>query len=305
LSEKKVSWARLSIISNSLLVIFKVLVGIFTGSVSIIAEGLHSGVDLMASLITFFSVKVANRPADVRHPYGHGKVENMAGTIEGLLIFLGAALIIKEAVPKFWEPELPESLGWGIGVMAVSAVINFFISQTLLKVAKETDSPALEADGWHLRTDVYTSLGVLLGLALIKITGISYFDPILALIVAGMILKAAYEITFEGFANMVDTALPETEITVIKNSITQYGEKFLEFHKLRARKSGSERFIDLHLVVPEKLSVKEVHDLCNKIERDIEEKLPNSHVLIHAEPCQKDLNECKECPYCPEKKADQ
>ncbi|NYE56380.1 cation diffusion facilitator family transporter [Carboxydothermus ferrireducens] len=303
MNDKKVSWARLSIISNTLLVLFKIVVGFFTGSVSIIAEGLHSGVDLLASIITFFSVKVASRPADVRHPYGHGKVENIAGTIEGLLIFLGAVLIIKEALPKFWHPEMPESLGWGMGVMAVSSLVNFFISQTLLKIAKETDSPALEADGWHLRTDVYTSAGVLLGLLLIKLTGITYFDPILALIVAGMILKAAYEITFEGFANMVDTALPEKEIALIKDSIANYGEKFLEFHKLRARKSGSERFIDLHLVVPEKLSVKEVHDLCNKIERDIEEKLPNSHVLIHAEPCQKEQRQCEDCPYCSEKKS--
>jgi len=292
MQSEKESWARLSIVSNSVLVVLKIIVGILTGSVSIVAEGLHSGVDLAASVITFFGVRISGRKADKDHHFGHGKFENVAGVAEGILIFVGAGIIIYEALPKLFKGEGPETLGWGLGVMALSSLVNFFVSQKLFKIAKKTGSPALAADAWHLRTDVYTSLGVFGGLALIKITGKAIFDPIIALCVAMIILKAAYDITMEGIAHMVDVSLPDDELATIHGALARQGEHYLEFHDLRARKSGSQRFIDLHLVVPREHPIHRIHDLCNALETEIEKDLPHSHVLIHPEPCDAG---CKTC----------
>jgi len=296
MSDSKVRWARLSIVSNSLLTVLKIIVGIATGSVSIAAEGLHSGMDLLASIITYISVRIGGRKADRTHHFGHGKVENFAGMLEGILIFGGGAIIIWEAVPKLYTGKGPEALGWGLGVMAFSSLVNFFVSRKLFSIAKKTDSPALAADAWHLRTDVYTSAGVLFGLGLIKVTGMPIFDPIVALAVAAFIMKAAYDITKEGFAHMVDVTLPEDELEKIKASIERHGDNFLEFHELRARKSGSERFIDLHIVMPRNLPLAKAHELCDLVEADIERELPNSHVLTHPEPCE---NTCKDCGLAP------
>ena len=287
-----VKWARLSIVSNALIAALKIIVGTLTGSVSVVAEGLHSTVDLVASVITFIAVKISSRQADRDHHYGHGKFENIAGMVEGLLIFAGAAVIIKEAVPKLLSGEGPETLGWGFAVMALSSVVNYLVSAKLFRVAHRTGSPALEADAWHLRTDVYTSAGVLGGLILIKLTGKAILDPVVALVVAGFIIKAAYEITRDGFAHMVDVSLPEAEIEKVKAAVLKHGGRFIEFHELRARKSGPQRFIDLHVVMPRTLSLLKAHELCDLIEGEIERDLPNSHVLIHAEPCETPCEDC-------------
>jgi cation diffusion facilitator family transporter len=293
MQSEKVRWAKLSVVSNSVLTILKIIVGMTTGSVSIVAEGAHSAVDLIASVITFVSVKVAGRKADKRHQYGHGKVENLAGVIEGVLIFLAAGYIIFEALPKLAHNKGPEQLGWGVGVMALSSLINFGVSKKLFSVAKKTDSPALAADAWHLRTDVYTSAGVLFGLVLIKLTGMPIFDPILALVVACFIIKAAWDITSEGLSYMVDASLPDDEMKKVHEAIAAHGQDFVEFHELRARKSGSQRFIDLHLVVPQDMPIRMAHDICSRIEDQIEANLSNSSVLIHPEPCGK--LDCKLC----------
>jgi len=181
----KVSIARLSILSNSFLIVLKLAVGFISGSVSIISEAIHSSMDLIAAVIAFFSVKVSDTPPDSRHPYGHGKVENISGVIEALLIFIAAIWIIIEGVKKLLSNDIKlESIGIGSAVMLVSAVLNAFVSGRLYKVARETKSVALEADALHLKTDVYTSLGVAVGLGLIMLTGINWLDPVVAILVA-------------------------------------------------------------------------------------------------------------------------
>ena len=289
---ESIKWARLSIASNALLAVLKIAVGTLTGSVSVVAEGLHSTVDLVASVITFIAVRISSRQADRDHHYGHGKFENIAGLVEGLLIFAGAGVIIKEALPKLLSGEGPVTLGWGFGVMALSSLVNYMVSAKLFRVAHSTGSPALEADAWHLRTDVYTSAGVLGGLILIKLTGKAIFDPVVALVVAVFIIKAAYEITRDGFSHMVDVSLPDGELDAVKASVLKHGGRFLEFHELRARKSGPQRFIDLHVVMPRTLSLLKAHELCDILEGEIEKVLPNSHVLIHAEPCETPCEQC-------------
>jgi cation diffusion facilitator family transporter len=284
LQRKKIKTARLSIFSNTLLIFMKLLAGILTGSVSIISEAIHSSMDLMAAVIAFFSVKVSALPPDKKHPYGHGKFENISGVVEALLIFIAAGWIIYEAVKKLMEPSLPESIGIGTIVMFVSAVVNFFVSRRLSKVAKETDSVALEADSLHLKTDVYTSLGVCVGLLLIWITNISLLDPIVAMLVACLILYESYSLLKRAFSPLLDTQLPDEEIKTVEEIIRKHLTANMGYHMLRTRKSGNMRHVDLHLELPGNLSVAESHDLCDKIENDIMSKIDHIEVYIHIEP---------------------
>ncbi len=199
LDRLKQQTARLSVISNTSLVLMKFVVGFAIGSVSIISEAIHSSMDLIAAVIAFFSVRKSAEPPDAAHSFGHGKFEDLSGFIEALLIFVAAILIIYEAVRKllgYTTVELqPEMIIFGIAVMGISALANWYVSHRLFIVAKESESIALESDAWHLRTDVYTSLGVFAGLILITLTGNPIFDPLFALCVAVVIMKAAYDLT--------------------------------------------------------------------------------------------------------------
>lgn len=304
----KTGVATLSVVSNAFLTVSKVLIGTISGSVSIISEGIHSGIDLIASIIALIAVSESGKPADGRHAYGHGKIENVSGTIEAVLIFVAALWIILEAIKKIADGVVVENYGLGLLVMGISASSNFVISHLLMKVAKRTDSIALEADALHLRTDVYTSIGVFLGLFLMKITGWAILDPIIAMGVALLIIKAAFDLTRESFLPLVDVSLPLAEQEVISSIINKHSSQFVEFHKLRTRKSGAERHIDLHLVVPKYASVIEVHQLCDQIENEVIQELPGASILIHAEPCRQKSNctVCEEskgvCEYCQSEK---
>ena len=299
ISREKTNVALLSVASNTLLTASKVAIGLISGSVSILSEGIHSGIDLLAACIAFFAVRESGKPADSRHAYGHGKIENVSGTIEAILIFVAAAMIIVEALRKIgWIIQGGDgqvgslALSLGLVVMGCSALINVFVSSRLMKIAKKTDSVALEADALHLRTDVYTSAGVFAGLLLIKYTGWYILDPLIALGVALMIIKAAYDLTVKAFAPLVDVSLPEEERKIISGVLFRYADQFVEFHELRTRKSGPERHVDLHLVVSRHASVGEIHELCDLIEQEISSQLQGAQVLIHAEPCHSTAVEC-------------
>ncbi|ADJ25422.1 cation diffusion facilitator family transporter [Dehalogenimonas lykanthroporepellens BL-DC-9] len=289
----KTGTAALSIASNSMLIMLKVVVGIMTGAVSILAEAIHSGLDLVAAVIAFFGVRAADQPADHEHAFGHGKWENVSGTIEAILIFAAAIWIIVEAVERIIHGAAVEMLGWGIAVMAVSVIANTLVSRRLFKVARATDSLALEADGQHLRTDVMTSAGVMVGLGLVQITGWQLLDPLVAIGVALIIIKAAWDILHKSFGGIIDTALPEEERQAIAGVIDAHRRNLAGFHSLRTRKAGSQRFAELHLVVSRHLSVDEAHQLCDHLEADLAEKLPRLEITLHVEPCQDD-----DCPIC-------
>jgi len=278
---EKIRTARLSIISNCCLILMKLLAGIFSGSVSIISEAIHSGMDLLASIIAFLSVKMSDTPPDKEHPYGHGKVENISGVIEAVLIFIAAGWIIYEAIHKIIKPAPIDNIEVGAAVMAVSAIINFLISRRLYKVAKETDSIALEADALHLKTDVYTSAGVAGGLMLIWITGWKFLDPIVAISVALLILKESYSLLKNAYSPLLDTSLSLEENKIIGDVITRKG---LSFHNLRSRKSGQYRFADVHLELPESMVLKDVHRICDEIEVEIKNKISHIEIQIHVEP---------------------
>jgi cation diffusion facilitator family transporter len=278
---EKIRTARLSIISNCSLIVMKLLAGIFSGSVSIISEAIHSGMDLLASIIAFLSVKMSDTPPDRKHPYGHGKVENISGVIEAILIFIAAGWIIFEAIHKIIKPAPIENIEVGAAVMAVSAFINFLVSRRLYMVAKKTDSIALEADALHLKTDVYTSVGVAAGLLLIWITGWKFLDPIVAISVAFLILKESYSLLKNAYSPLLDASLSTEENKIISDVITRKG---FSFHDLRSRKSGQYRFADVHLELPEQMVLKDVHSICDEIEGEIKNKIGIIEIQIHVEP---------------------
>jgi cation diffusion facilitator family transporter len=279
---RKVQIARLSVLSNTCLIIIKVAAGLLSGSVSIISEAIHSSMDLIAAIIAFFSVRVSDNPPDSRHPYGHGKVENISGVIEAILILIAAVWIIVEAVKKLTGGAFEiESIGWGSAVMLISAIVNIIVSRLLYKVAKETGSIALEADALHLKTDVYTSLGVAAGLGLILITDIHVFDPIVAILVALMILTESYRLLRKAFLPLLDEAWATSEISDLKSTLDSMD---VRYHEMRTRIAGNYRFLDLHIEIPRDQSVGSAHEYCDMIEEKLKKKFSNLNVTIHVEP---------------------
>ncbi len=278
----KIKIARISVLSNVILIILKLFVGIISGSVSIISEAVHSSVDLVAAVIAFFSVKVSDTPPDSRHPYGHGKVENISGVIEAILIFLAAAWIVFEAVRKLLGENIVLDKIWiGSLVMVVSAIVNAYVSTRLYKVAHNTRSVALEADALHHKTDIYTSAGVALGLVLILLTGVKWLDPAVAILVALFIIKESYNLLREAFTPLLDTAWDESEITDLKARLDKMG---VRYHDLRTRAAGNYRFIDIHIEVPKEETVGDAHKYCDQIESELMSVFENLNVTIHVEP---------------------
>jgi len=280
---KKTRVVLISIISNSVLIVLKIAAGVFMGSVAVISEAIHSGIDLIAAVVAYIAVRKADEPADDDHPFGHGKFENISGFFEALLIFAAAGLIIYEAIQKFFHLFEVENLDWGIGVMAVSAMVNIFVSRVLFASAKKHGSIAIEADAMHLWTDVFTSVGVTLGLLLIRLTGWHILDPVIAILVAGLILKASLDLTARSIADLADRKLPDNEIDSIHFIVNRFPE-VKGYHKLRTRKSGSRREIDLHIQINKDTTIADSHNLCFRIENAIKSKLAGAYVTIHVEP---------------------
>lgn len=292
--KEKIKVAKLSILSNTGLIGIKLAAGLSTGSVSIISEAIHSTMDLAASVIAFFSVKISSKPADKQHPYGHGKFENVSGVLEAILIFIASLWIIIESAKKLVNGQEVISSNIGFIVMFLSAGVNYLVSKKLYNTSKKVDSIALEADALHLKTDVYTSLGVGAGLFLIWLTDLHFLDPVIAILVALFILKEALTLLKVAFAPLVDVTLCDGEIELITSILNRYNFRYCDFHKLRTRKSGDKRYVDLHLVFPQDMSVKNAHDICDKIETEIEHSLKNTECMIHLESCD---NNCRNCPF--------
>ena len=277
--------AALSIASNSILIALKLAAGAITGSIAIITEAIHSLIDLVASVIAFISVRKADEPADEEHPYGHEKVENLAANIEGILILVGAAVIVYEATHRLVAGSSVESLGVGIAVMGLSVVANLFVSGVLSRQAKMHDSPALEGDAAHLRTDALTSAGVLLGLVLVEITGAADFDSITALLVAAAIVWAGLSIIRRSSGVLVDEVLPDAEMDRIEQAIaTARTPEVAGYHKLRGRRAGRRRHIDFHVQYRSGTTLERAHELAHEMRGSIEAEIPQAEVLIHVEP---------------------
>jgi cation diffusion facilitator family transporter len=281
----KMRAAGLSIGSNVTLIALKVVAGAATGSVAILTEAMHSAIDLVASIVAWFSVRKADIPADEEHRYGHYKLENLAAAIEGILILVGSGVIAFEAIRKLVESAPVERLGFGIAVMAVSGVANLAVSTYLYRQARLTESPALAGDAAHLRTDALTSFGVLVGLALVDITGADWLDPTVALVVAAAIVFSGVRILTRSGRVLVDEALPPAELEAIRTAVRSFGSQgVVGYHQLRTRAAGSRRYVDLHVQFRAGTTLEEAHATAHALQAAIEARLRNADVLIHLEP---------------------
>jgi cation diffusion facilitator family transporter len=281
----KTKAAGLSIASNVSLIALKVVAGAVTGSVAILTEALHSAIDLIASIVAWASVRKADEPADAEHRYGHHKIENLSAAIEGILILVGSGVIAFEAIRKLAQGEPVQRLGFGIAVMAISGVANLAVSTYLYRQAHATESPALEGDAAHLRTDAMTSFGVLVGLALVQITGATWLDPAVALLVAAAIVYSGIRILSRSGRALVDEALPPDELAAIREAVVSFGpEGVAGYHNLRTRSAGSRRYVDLHVQFRAGTTLEEAHATAHNLQAAIEHRLRNADVLIHLEP---------------------
>jgi cation diffusion facilitator family transporter len=290
--KQKTTVALLSVLSNSILVALKLLTGLLTGSISVLSEAAHSSMDLIASVIAWFAVRISARRPDEEHPFGHGKVEDISALAEALLIFVAAIWIIIEAVHKLLNPAPLETIGWGALVMLFSVMANIAISQMLFKVGKKTESPALIADAWHLRTDVYTSAGVFAGLALIWLGGIffpsiniNWVDPVAAILVAMLICQAALRLTIDAIKDLIDTSPPASELMWLATYLKGWYPTVRSIHRVRTRKSGAVRFIDLHVVVDPSMTVTESHRITEEMTTAIRNEMSGADLTVHIEPC--------------------
>ena len=284
-NNKKVATA-LSVLSNLLLIIMKLITGFVTGSVSIVSEAIHSSSDFIASVIAFYAVHKADEPADNEHQFGHGKYEDAAGFAEGTLIIIAALYIIYEALKKLSGIEAPMNNSvTGIIVMLVSVFVNIFISSYLFKVAKNTNSIAIYSDAEHLKTDVLSSFTVLIGLIIIKYTGLHVIDSLIAITVALIIIYTGYKICRETLNALLDYSLPEKDITDIKTIIKNNKIKGIsEIKEIKTRKSGKDKEIVITVTVSAEMTVGLAHSLCDDLENEIEKALGNTKITIHIEP---------------------
>jgi cation diffusion facilitator family transporter len=288
--------AKLSIFAVSLLIVMKVAASIVTGSIAIRADAIHSAIDLFGVIVGYIGIRIASKPPDERHPFGHGKAENIAGVVIAGLIFVAAVTIAYQAVSRLITGATVELVTIGIYVTAAAIAINGIVSWYALRVARSTDSVALEATARDMFADVLSSGAVLVGLILVRLTEIAMLDPIVALLVAAIIIRTAYLTMKKSFGGLMDIRLPRAEEDEIIACIREHGDLIAGFHKIRTRKAGSQRYIDFHLVVSKHISVEQAHQLCDKIELEIENRLSDTSVTIHVEPCDGKCEQCSTSP---------
>jgi cation diffusion facilitator family transporter len=281
----KVRTAALSVLSNSALILLKVIAGTVTGSVAILTEAVHSSIDLIASIVAFISVRKAGEPADESHRYGHEKLENLAAAIEGILILVGSAVIAFEAIRRLIRGGHLQNVGLGITIVALSVIVNLVVSTVIARTARRTESPALEGDAAHLRTDALTSSGVLVALVLVDLTGAEWLDPAIALVVAASIVTTGVKLLLRSTRVLVDEALPGDEVTAIREAIEEFaGRGVVGYHELRTRRAGSRRYVDLHVQFRRGTSLEDAHRTAHELEQRIASRLARTDVLIHLEP---------------------
>jgi cation diffusion facilitator family transporter len=277
--------AALSIASNTGLILIKSAAGVVTGSVAILSDAVQSAIDLVASIITFFSVRKADEPADATHQYGHEKLEDLSAGIEAVLLLAGAAVIAFQAIRRLVEGGHVDSLGAGIPVVGVAAAVNFAVAAYLVRTARSTGSAALAADGAHLHTDALVSIGVLVALVLVQVTGANWIDPVVALAVAAAICVTGVRILLNAGRRLIDETLPAEELDPVRQVLDSFvGDRIAGYHDLRARHAGSRHEVDLHLQFVAGTSLEEAHALAHQVQAAIRARLENTTVLVHLEP---------------------
>lgn len=293
----KVAAAGLSIITALALATLKLTTGLLTGSLAVLSSAIDSLLDILMSGINLMAIRHAEQPADELHPYGHGKFETLATVVQSVVIAISGIWIIYEAIQRIMVAKPISQTNVGIAVMTVSLVVSFLISRHLRRVAKETDSSALEADSLHFAMDVYTNLALLIGLILLSRFDLPWLDPVMSLLVAAYILFEAIRLLRNGMRDILDEQLPETIRTDIEQLIDDHKHDLFGYHNLRTRRAGSQKLIDFHLTVCKHLSVEEAHDITDYIEKKIGEHISGTDVTIHVEPCRR--HNCPGRTECP------
>jgi cation diffusion facilitator family transporter len=277
--------ALVSVVSNTVLIAVKLAAGVLTGSIAILTEAIHSAIDLLASFVALFSVRKADEPADADHPYGHEKAEHVAAGAEAMLILIGAAIIAFEAIRRLGSETELEDLPVGMAVIAGSALVNIVVSAFLSRRARQHDSPALEGDAAHLRADAWTSFAVLAGLVLVEVTGEPVFDTLAALVVGAAIVASGVRLLSRSTRVLMDEALPPEELDEIEAVIAAARpEEMAGYHRLRARRAGARRHVDLHVQFRAGTSLEVAHARAHALRGAIEASMGNADVLIHVEP---------------------
>jgi cation diffusion facilitator family transporter len=275
--------AVISVVATAFLTAAEIAVGIFSGAISVVANGVQSALDLVAALTAWFAVSQASKPPDRSHRYGHGKIESLLGAVQALLIWATAGFIAADAIQKLLKGTMVDYPLAAMAMMGISVIVDISVARYLFSVARKFESLALEADAWHLQADALAALSIFAGLGVINLTGWHFIDPLLAIFVAILIVKAGFDILREAVTHLLDTALPEEEEALIDQVLNSHSHKFINAHHLRTRQAGKHRYIDLHLVVRDDMTVEEAHQLCDEIEHDIRKALPNADVTIHIE----------------------
>lgn len=277
--------ARLSLLVALWVLGLKAWAYLLTGSVALLSDALESTVNVAAALLALLAIRFAQRPPDETHPFGHSKAEYFSAVLEGVLVVLAALLIAKESLPRLLHPRPLGDLGPGLLVSLLASLINGLLAWHLLRQGRRLRSPALTADGYHVLSDVLTSLGVLAGVSLAWATGVWVLDPLLALLVAGNILLMGFRLVRQSVGGLMDEGLSPEEVGRIRRTIAEaLGGRALEVHDLKTRKAGNRSFLEFHLVVPGSMTVEEAHRLCDELERALAESFPGLAVTIHVEP---------------------
>ncbi len=282
----------LSMAAIGTLVILQLVASFITGSISIRADAIHSVIDLAGAVVGYICIRIARKPADQDHAFGHGKAESIAGVFISILIFVAAGTILYESIKRLVEGATLQTVSLGIYVIAASIIVLSLTSWHAMRVAKKTDSVALEAQARDMFADVLSSIAVLIGLLLVRFTGLVIADAIVALLVTVLIARAAFVTMKKSIGGLMDVKLPDEMEQDIISTVTKYGCIVAGYHKLRTRKAGSECHVDLHLTLAKSLTLEEAHVVCNQIEDELENALPNANVVIHCEPCG---DQCMEC----------
>ncbi len=283
-SDRLKRYAWLSIAAALATIFLKGIAWWLTGSVGLLSDALESFVNLAGALMALAMLTLAATPADERHAYGHGKAEYFSSAFEGFLILLAAVSIAYAAIDRFLHPQEIEAVGVGLLVSVAASLINLFAARELMQAGRAYNSITLEADAKHLMTDVWTSVGVIIGVGLVWLSGWLWLDPLIALLVAVNIVWTGWHLLQRSTSGLMDEALPEAQIKSIELILEKYRAQGLDFHALRTRQAGRQAFITLHVLVPGDWSVQRGHDQLELIELDIRNAVPYSHLTTHLEP---------------------
>jgi cation diffusion facilitator family transporter len=281
----RVRAALLSVAVGVGLLVLKFVAYLLTGSAAILSDAAESVVNVIAANIALFSLVVASRPPDEGHQYGHGKAEYLSSASEGVMILVAGGLVMVNAARRLLNPAPLAYLPIGVGLVALAALVNYLVARWLLRVSRERDSAALEADARHLFADVATSLAVIVGLGAQLSTGLLWLDPVVGLLVGAHVIRMGARVYRASVSGLMDTRLPDAEEARIRAILADHADDIVEYHALRTRRAGRDRFIDLHLVLHRTLSVGQAHALCDDLEAHVHQALPHTDVTIHVEPC--------------------